>query len=195
MPPGQTNWATVLPISALQNKNKLQANRTVSEYDTLFSSDVFTALDELHFGRWKVSQPSLEPWHQSAWTTFLVSTCMLVISAFHNSLGCKVLEREGPFPLLWIPYSTQLGPSWMQVKCNPAGEGLTFLLGISEYLAHSRQFPSTCRLNPISGCIYHTPFRAILKRWKFPSIKRVSIKMNFNHQTAPHASNLGTNNK
>ena len=152
----------------------------MSEYDTLFPFKIFTKRDELHFGRWKLSQPSLEPWHQSAWTAFLASTCMLVISAPHNSLGCKVLEREGQFSLLWIPCHNQPGPSWTPVKCNPAGEALTFLLGILEYLTPSRQVPSTCIL-PVVGYIYDTPFCALLKRWKFPSIKQVSMKMNFKH--------------
>lgn len=46
---------------------------------------------------------------ESAWTAFLASTCMLVISAPHNSPGCGKRWEEGQFSLLWIPCPTSQG--------------------------------------------------------------------------------------
>lgn len=43
---------------------------------------------------------SVDPVHLSAWRAYLAWTCMWVISALYNYLGCKVLEGEGHY-LSW----------------------------------------------------------------------------------------------
>lgn len=141
---------------------------------------------------------SVDPVHLSAWRAYLAWTCMWVISALYNYLGCKVLEGEGPFLLLRIPYSTSQGQAeWSPVQ-SLVGEALWVLQSI--WHKRDRQFTSTYRLTPAYFRLYLShPILCLTgggrgggSHRQFPSIQQV---LRWILITNPHTSDPGTNNK
>lgn len=141
--------------------------------------------DQLHLGRWRVPA-SLDPLHHS------LSCFHLGLFLHFTALWAEKCWRRKDHSLC-LEFPTARSQGQAESQCNPpkaAGEALTFLLRISEDVAHSGPFTSACRLNSACFRLYLSHVSHSVLDWRGKgsggksqkiSQRLTSIKMNFNH--------------
>lgn len=131
------------------------------------------------FWRWKLSQPSLEPWHQSAWPP---SGFHLYVGYFRTSQSSGLRRWRGKASSLCseFPATTSQGQAEHQssaILLEKPSHSFWYL----EYLTPSRQFPSTS-----VSCL----FRLF---WHTPALKPTPEKESFPAQPSEYENEFYTN--